>query len=216
MIYESVAISIVPRFPIAREDNIARPRLCGEFFKYREFESHRWDLALLCTYIEKETIFIFVLIYIYPSSKFAENFEPLKVIFIIKKYWYKYFYIIYIKLRKLKDRRWGGKKEKKRNWEFLRLSDRFIYHLIIEYNFNKHSIMVELCSRDPIFSLLDGRSGNIFFKGRKEGRKENTVRQKNLSRDLIYHLDSQKYFFPSLSLSLENLSSVRDYSQFGY
>lgn len=76
--------------------------------------------------------------------------------------------------------------------------------------------MVELCSRDPIFSLLDGRSGNIFFKGRKEGRKENTVRQKNLSRDLIYHLDSQKYFFPSLSLSLENLSSVRDYSQFGY
>lgn len=58
MIYESVAISIVPRFPIAiaREDNIARPlsRLYSEFFEYCEL--HRWDLALLYIHVHISSI----------------------------------------------------------------------------------------------------------------------------------------------------------------
>lgn len=45
--------------------------------------------------------------------------------------------------------------------------------LVIKYNFNKHPIMTELCSRDPIFSLLEqGRGFRDIFE--TNGR-ENTV-----------------------------------------
>lgn len=70
MIYESVAISIVPRFPIAiaREDNIARPlSIIQRIFRIlRIAPLGSRAFVYTCTHIEhrkKETIFIFVLIF---------------------------------------------------------------------------------------------------------------------------------------------------------
>lgn len=116
-----------------------------------------------------------------------------------KKILIQIYIYIHIKLRKLNKRsQRREKKEEKWNWEFLRLLDRFVYHLIIKYNFNKHSITAESCSRDPIFSHLDGgRDGNI-FETKRNGREGEKGKHRSIEKSLKrfnQHLDSRRNIF---------------------
>lgn len=141
--------------------------------------------------------------YIYRAQKERNNFHfrsnilyilnSLKILnlwlsSLYKKILIQIYIYIHIKLRILNKRsQRREKKEEKRNWEFLRLLDRFVYHLIIKYNFNKHSITAESCSRDPIFSHLDGGEGWKYFRNEekwKRGGKRKTPFDRKISQEI--------------------------------
>lgn len=75
--------------------------------------------------------------------------------------------------------------------------------LVIKYNFNKHSIMTELCSRDPIFHSSRAREGvggdcEIFSK-RMEEKTPFSI-EKSVKRFMSSRF--AEIFFLSLSISL--------------